>query len=159
MRVRNVEIVRSVERPKLLLGEGNPRRNRSHVPVDVPVCLLASKAEDVQTLRGDNPCEGSSNPPDYPLKREVFVFCKIGGHVLPVFPRGNEGVAVKSRVLAQKGYRKLVLVKDVMGKLGIAADDFTNEATSGYPAPNFFVVKRNPPGHFFGWLPRPPFRS
>src|SRR5260370_36071943 len=113
----------------------------------MPVCLLAPKTEDVQTLRRDNLREGSSNTPAYPLKREVFVFCKIGGHVLPMFPRGNEGVPVESRVSAQKGYRKLVLVKDVMGKFGVAADDFTNEATSGCPAPNFFVVKRNPSRH------------
>jgi phosphatidylserine/phosphatidylglycerophosphate/cardiolipin synthase-like enzyme len=117
------------------------------MPVDMPVCLLAPKTENVQPFRRHNLGESPSNTPDDLLKRKVLDFGEIGRHLLPMFPRGNERIAIQSRVLAQKCNRELILVKHVMGKLGVPLDDFANEATSRRTAPNFFVVKRQSSRH------------
>ena len=130
------------------------------MPVDVPVCLLATKAEHIQPLRREDPGKRTSNTPDRSLKGKVFVLGEIARHVLAMGPGGNERIAVKSRVLAQERNRELIFVKHVMGKLGVPLDDLANETSSLRTAPDVFVVERQSSRHSFRSGPgHPVFKS
>jgi hypothetical protein len=69
---------------KLLLLEGNARRQRREVPVNVPVCLLTAEAEYVQALGWYHCVDRLADTMDDDLQVAVLVQAEVVGDLFPV---------------------------------------------------------------------------
>jgi hypothetical protein len=125
-----VEAGVGVECGKLLLFEGRARRERRDMPVHVSVPLLAAEAENVKPLRWHDAAHGLADAMHDLLKLKILVGAEVAGDLLAMLARCHQHVAVESRIRIEKCDRGVVLVDDVVAKIGVPGDQLADEALS-----------------------------
>jgi hypothetical protein len=104
---------------ELLLSVGHARWQRSHVPVNVRMSLIAAQCEKIHPLGAHFSPHRFSDAINPALNVEIFLDRKVARDLLPVFPWCDQRPTVQVGILVEKGDRRLVFVDDVGGVVGV----------------------------------------
>ena len=96
--------------------------------MDVPVCLLATEAEDVEPFGWHDATDRFAYAVNNPLKLDVLAEVEVARNVLAVLLWGHEDVPVQRWVAVQEGDGLAVFVDDVVLIVGVAREHLANEA-------------------------------
>lgn len=136
-----------VEERRLLLFVGNPGWQRSQVPVDVAVGLLAAQGQDVEAFDGQQVGQGAACTVHDCLEGEVFVGGEVGDSVFAMLDRRDEKVAEHGRKTAGEDNSVVISVGDVVWIVRVVGKELADEAGTAGKTEVGAGLPRNACGH------------
>lgn len=132
---------------ELLLVVRNPWRQRREVPVQVGVALLAAQTHRVHPLGGQCRLDGTRHFVHDGLEVEELTLPHVVHPALQVTLRRNEAVTEQSRVAGEKSDAVVVLVDEMVPKVGVPSYERADEARPfAHPTRVLIEVERGPRG-------------
>jgi hypothetical protein len=148
--IGEAEVVFPIENCILLLLEGDTRRQRHQMPMDVTVGLLAAQAEDVESLRRDRSTDRFADFVDNSLQGYVLLRREVSGHLFSVASRRHKSITTDGWIFAQEGDRDVVFIDDRVCEFLVARNKPTDEASTRETASERIVVNRPSLWHLAG---------
>jgi hypothetical protein len=112
---------------QLLVLKRHTNRQRSNMPMDVTVPLLAAQRQDVNPFGIDGFAHRFGRLIDSPLQSKIFFERKIACHVLLMLNGSDQRVSVENRIFVEKQDELIILLNNVIA-LQAACDHLTDKA-------------------------------
>jgi len=94
------------------------------------VALLTAERQNIEALRGNQVTERATGAVDDRLYRQILLSGEVVDGMFAMFDRSDKEVAEHRREGAGEDDGGLVPVGDVMGIVGVASEEFADEASS-----------------------------